>query len=410
MAHLTEARVRAAHAKEKEQKLRDGRGLHLLVKPSWPYGPGSKLWRFRYRFGGRESMLSLGSWPEVSLKRARELLEEARRLVANGQDPAAHRRAQQVATADTFKALATEWLQKRHLAPATLERDTWMLRDHLLPSLGSKAISAITAPEVLAALRSLESRGKLATVHRVRQLAGRVFKYAIATGRAMHNPAADLTGAVASSKTTNRAAITEPRRVGELLRAIDGYIGRGQASAEYALKMLPYVFVRPGELRGAQWSEFDLDRAEWRIPAARMKMREQHIVPLAPQVVDLLRQLHSINGAGLYLFPGLGTSDRPISEATLNSALRRLGYSKDQMTAHGFRAMASTLLNELGFPSDVIELQLAHRQRNKVQAAYNRAQRLQERRKLMEAWADYLDGLKNGGTMKIVNLHTARTA
>jgi integrase len=355
-------------------------------------------------------MLSLGSWPDVSLKRARELLDDARRLVANGVDPAAQRKAQRGATADTFKAIATEWLDKRQIAPATLERDTWMLRDHLLPSLGSKAIGAITHPEVLAALRLLESRSKLATAHRVRQLAGRIFKYAIATGRAMHNPAADLAGAVASSKATNRAAITDPRLVGELLRAIDGYIGRGQASAEYALKMLPYVFVRPGELRGAQWSEFDLDRAEWRIPAARMKMREQHIVPLAPQVVDLLRQLHSINGAGLYLFPGLGTSDRPISEATLNSALRRLGYSKDQMTAHGFRAMASTLLNELGFPSDVIELQLAHRQRNKVQAAYNRAQRLQERRKLMEAWADYLDGLKNGGTMKIVNLHTARTA
>jgi integrase len=355
-------------------------------------------------------MLSLGSWPEVSLKRARELLEEARRLVANGVDPAAHRRAQQVATADTFKALATEWLQKRPLAPATLERDTWMLRDHLLPQLGSRPIGAITAPEVLAAMKPLEARGKLATVHRVRQLAGRVFKYAIATGRATHNPAADLTGAIASSKTTNRAAITEPRRVGELLRAIDGYIGRGQASAEYALKMLPYVFVRPGELRGAQWSEFDLDDAVWRIPAARMKMKELHIVPLARQVVDLLRQVQAINGSGAYVFPGLGTSNRPISENTLNAALRRIGYAKDQMTAHGFRAMASTLLNELNFPPDVIELQLAHKERSKVRAAYNRAQRLPERRKLMEAWADYLDGLRNAQQEKIVNLHTARSA
>jgi len=189
MAELTEARVRAAHAKEREYKLSDGRGLHLLVKPPWPHGPGSKLWRFRYRFGGRESMLSLGSWPDVSLKRARELLDDARRLVANGVDPAAQRKAQRGATADTFKAIATEWLDKRQIAPATLERDTWMLRDHLLPSLGSKAIGAITHPEVLAALRLLESRSKLATAHRVRQLAGRIFKYAIATGRAMHNPA-----------------------------------------------------------------------------------------------------------------------------------------------------------------------------------------------------------------------------
>jgi integrase len=354
-------------------------------------------------------MLSLGGWPEVSLERARELLDEARRQVRNNVSPAAKRRTERAASGDTFKAIATEWLGKQKLAPATLEKIQWALRDHLLPRLGSKPIGNIQVPDLLATLRPLEERGKLDTAHHARRLAGRIFKYAVITGRATNNPALNLTGALASNKTTSRAAITDPKRVGELLRAIDGYIGRGQASAEYALKLLPYVFVRPGELRGAQWSEFNLDGAEWRIPAARMKMKELHIVPLARQVVEMLRSLHETNGSGSYLFPGLGTSDRPISENTLNAVLRKIGYSKTEMTAHGFRAMASTLLNELGHAPDVIELQLAHKERNKVRAAYNRSQRLPERRKLMQAWADYLDALKNG-TGNVVNLHRMKSA
>jgi integrase len=410
MPRLTEARIRAAYAKDQEYKLSDGRGLHLLVKQSWPAGSGSKLWRYRYRLGGRENMLSLGPWPDVSLKRARELLDENRRLVRDGVNPATLRRAERQSSADTFKAVATEWLGKQKLAPATLEKINWALRDHLFPRLGSKPVSSIDAPELLATLRPLEARGKVETAHHARRLAGRVFKYAVITGRAQNNPAANLTGALASNKGTGRAAITDPRRVGELLRAIDGYIGRGQASAEYALKLLPYVFVRPGELRGARWSEFDLEAAEWRIPADRMKMKEVHIVPLARQVVDLLHDLQAINGSGPYLFPGLGTSERTISENTLNATLRRIGYSKQEMTAHGFRAMASTLLNEQGFPPDVIELQLAHKERNKVRAAYNRSQRLPERRKLLQAWADYLDVLKQADESKVVNLRGAKSA
>jgi integrase len=392
MSELNESRIRAAKPKEKPYKLRDGRGLHLLVTPM-----GTRLWRLRYRHAGRESMVSLGSYPDVSLKLARERRDDARKLIAVNVDPASQRKAEREGIANTFKAIADEWIVKQNFAPKTLEKAEWTFRDLLYPYVGSRPVNAITAPEVLSVLRRLEERGKHETAHRTKQRASQVFRYAIATGRAERDPTVDLRGALAPIVVTNRAALTDPKAVGALLRAIDGYAGH--PSTEYALKLAPLVFVRPGELRAAEWSEFDLDAGEWRIPGARMKMGELHIVPLARQAVELLRKLQPITGAGRYLFPSLRTPSRPISENTLGAALRRLGFSKDEMTAHGFRAMASTLLNEEGYAPDVIELQLAHAERNDVRAAYNRAQRLADRRKMMQAWADYLDGLRAGSNV-----------
>lgn len=388
MSDLNEARIRAARPKDKPYKLRDGRGLYLLVTPT-----GGRLWRLRFRYSGRENMLSLGAYPDVSLKGARERCDDTRKLIANGVDPSDQRKAERAGLENTFQAIAQEWLAKQKFAGATLEKAEWTFNDLIFPHLGSKPIASITAPDVLQALRPLEARGKHETAHRTKQRISQVLRYAVATGRAIHDVTASLRGALAPIVVTNRAALTDPKAVGGLLRAIDGYVG--QPSTEYALKIAPYVFSRPIELRAAEWTEFDLDAREWRIPAIRMKMGELHIVPLSSQVVALLRKLHDFTGAGSYLFPGLRTADRPISENTIGAALRRLGYSKDDMTVHGFRALASTLLNEMGFAPDVIELQLAHAERNQVRAAYNRAQRLDDRRKMMQAWADYLDGLRS---------------
>ncbi|HEX7113696.1 MAG TPA: integrase arm-type DNA-binding domain-containing protein [Steroidobacter sp.] len=397
---LTEARIRAARPREKPYKLFDGGGLYLLVTPG-----GGRWWRLKYRYGGRECGISLGIYPDVSLKAARERRDEARRLLASGVDPSAHRKAERAASAQRFEALAREWLagEEKKLAPATYAKAKWLLESWLLPALGAQPIGEITPAELLGVLRRVESRGIHETAQRAKQLAGRIFRYAIATGRAERDITADLRGALVPPATRNRAAITEPARVGELLRAIDGYIG--QPATLYALRLAPYVFVRPGELRAAEWREFDLKAAEWRIPASRMKMREPHIVPLSRQAVAILEELRRLTGGGRYLFPSLRTPERPISENTLNAALRRLGYSGEEMTAHGFRAMASTLLNERGFPPDVIELQLAHKERNKVRAAYNRAERLEERRKMMQAWADYLDSLRAGAPVLRLKRH-----
>ena len=389
MPALSEAKIRASRPKERAYKVFDERGLFMLVTPT-----GGRLWRFRYRMGGLERLLSLGAYPDVPLKRAREKREDARKLVADGIDPSAKRQAERATQVETFEAIAKEWLelQRKSLAAETMDILGTRLKSFLYPYIGTRPIASITAQELLAALRRIEARGKHETAHRVRSLAGRVFRYAVATGRAQHDVAADLKDALAPVKSRNFASVTEPVQVGELLRAIDGY--SGQPITALALKLAPLVFVRPGELRGAEWSEFDLKGAEWRIPEARMKMGEQHIVPLSRQAVAILRELHILTGSGRYVFPSLLSAARPISDNTINAALRRLGYGSDEQTGHGFRSMASTLLNEQGFAPDVIELQLAHVERNKVRAAYNRAQRLDERRKMMQAWADYLDGLK----------------
>lgn len=318
-----------------------------------------------------------------------------------------------VGVSDTFKAIADEWLQlqSKTLAANTIELHRARLTSTLYPAFGSRPITDIRAPDLLAVLRAVEATGFHETAHCLRALYGRVARFAIATGSAERDISADLKGALVPVVTEHFAAITDPRRVGELLRAIEGYVG--QPSAMYALRLAPLVFVRPGELRAAAWSEFDLDAAEWRIPGGRMKMGREHVVPLSTQAVAVLKTLKTLTGDGKLLFPGLRTPSRPISANTLNAALRRLGYGTDEMTTHGFRSMASTRLNELGFAPDIIELQLAHAEKDDTRAAYNRATHLPQRRKMMQKWAAYLDKLKAGQTVRavqVLDLITTRPA
>ena len=393
---LTDTKIRTAKPRERAYKLADGGGLYLMVAPRAD-GKVSRWWRLKYRVRGKEKVLAIGTYPEIGLREAREARDDAKKLLVRGTDPGEKKRADKIVQSDTFKAVAEEWLglQAKKLADVTLDKARWMLETFIYPKLGEKLIAEIKAPELLAALRVIETKGRHETASRTEQRVCQVMRYAIATGRAERDVTADLRGALAPVPTKNRAAITDPGRVGELLRAIDGY--QGEPATAAALKLAALTFVRPGELRAAEWREFDLDTAEWRIPGERMKMGEAHIVPLSAQAIEILSELHRLTGNGRFLFPSLRSRDRSMSENTLNAALRRLGYTTEQMTAHGFRAMASTLLNEQSFPSDVIELQLAHAERNKVRAAYNRAQRLPERRKMMQAWADYLDGLRAHG-------------
>jgi integrase len=386
---LTEAAVRALKPTEKPYKRSDEKGLYVLVSTT-----GAKLWRWKYRLRGKEQLLSFGAHPEVSLKEARDLRDDARSKLRRGEDPAAKKRAARGGGGESLKEIALEWLGKQQLAAGTIRRDQDRLENFIFPRLGSRPLDGITAQDLLAELRKIEARGTHETAHRTRAVVGRIFRYAIASGRAQRDVSADLLGALTKRNPKNFPAITDPKKLGELMRAIDAH--RGQPSAEYALRMLPYVFVRPSELRFAVWSEFDLDNAIWRIPAERMKRPREHLVPLAHQVVKLLEDLQPITGDGELLFPGLRTDVRPISEVTLNAALRRIGISKDEHCPHGFRSTASTRLNEMGWDPALVELQLAHLQKNKTAAVYNRALRLEERTKMMQAWADYLDGLKSG--------------
>jgi integrase len=386
---LTEAAVRALKPTEKPYKRSDEKGLYVLVSTT-----GAKLWRWKYRLRGKEQLLSFGAHPEVSLKEARDLRDDARSKLRRGEDPAAKKRAARGGGGESLKEIALEWLGKQQLAAGTIRRDQDRLENFIFPRLGSRPLDGITAQDLLAELRKIEARGTHETAHRTRAVVGRIFRYAIASGRAQRDVSADLLGALTKRNPKNFPAITDPKKLGELMRAIDAH--RGQPSAEYALRMLPYVFVRPSELRFAVWSEFDLDNAIWRIPAERMKRPREHLVPLARQVVKLLEDLQPITGDGELLFPGLRTDVRPISEVTLNAALRRIGISKDEHCPHGFRSTASTRLNEMGWDPALVELQLAHLQKNKTAAVYNRALRLEERTKMMQAWADYLDGLKSG--------------
>jgi integrase len=386
---LTDSLVRTAKPKARPYKLKDGGGLYLLVTPG-----DTRQWRLRYTFGGQESMIALGTYPATSLKAARQKRAEMRTAIEAGRNPAAEKRALRTSNANTFEVVAREWLAKQPFTPKTYAKARWTFEDLLFPFIGTRPVAALTAPELLEVFRRLERRGKIETAHRSKQRVGQVIRYGIATGRAERDPTADLRGALAPVKVQNRAALTNPRDIAQLLRAIDGY--RGHYSVEAAFRLAPLVFVRPGELRGAEWTEIDLDAAEWRIAAHRTKMRRQHIVPLANQAVTMLRDLHPLSGRGRYVFPSPRTFTRPLSDNAITSALRRIGYTGEQMSWHGFRAMASTMLNEKGLPPDVIELQLAHEERNEVRAAYNRAQRLEERRKMMQFWADYLDELRLG--------------
>ena len=390
---LTDTAIKTAKPAAKPYKLFDERGLYLLVDPR-----GGRLWRLKYRVDGREKLLAIGAYPDLSLAKARERRDEARRLLTQQIDPGARKKAERIAQADTFESIAREWLalQKRGLAEKTFLRKLGWLEDFLFPYLGRHPIAKITAPDLLAALKRIEARGFRETAHRARSTASNVLRYAVATGRAERDFTPDLRGALAPVVTTNRAAITVPSQIGQLMRTIYAY--RGQRPTESALKLAPLLFVRPTELRAAEWSEFDLnaENPEWRIPAGRMKMRDEHVVPLPRQAVEILRDLEAITSGGRYVFPSLRGADRPLSENTVNFALRSMGYSGEEITGHGFRAMASTCLNEQGFPPDIIELQLAHSERNEVRAAYNRAKRIPERRALMQCWADYLDKLRLG--------------
>ena len=387
---LTEAAVRGAKPGKKPFKLYDDGGLYLLVHPR-----GSKYWRLKYMLDGREQVLALGVYPDVGLAAARSSRNRARGELANGVDLAAQRRAKRDGRSDTFQSIALEWLARQRFTSKTLKKAEWTFNDLIFRYIGKWPIRTIKPTDVLDVVRRLEKRGKIETAHRTKQRIGQVCRFAIATGRADRDPTQDLRGALTPLKVTNRAAITEPKRVGELLKAIDGY--QGFVETEFALKMAPLLFVRPGELRNALWEEIDLESEspEWRIPAEKMKMRRMHIVPLCRQAVALLKELQAHEIDSPYLFPSHMERRRPISENTLGAALRRMGFSNTEMTAHGFRAMASTLLNERGYHPDLIELQLAHAERNEVRAAYNRAVRLGERREMMQDWADYLDTLRH---------------
>lgn len=395
---LTDTALRNAKPKDKPYKLADEKGLFLLVHPN-----SGKYWRFKYRYDGKEKLLALGVYPDVSLKDARERRDNARKQVAADIDPSQHRKAIKAARAasaeNSFEVVAREWFGKHSPNWAKSHSDKIIRRfeNDVFPWIGGRPVAEITAPELLTVARRIESRGTLDTAHRAMQNCGQVFRYAIATGRAERDPSGDLRGALPPVKQKHYATITEPKAIGELLRAIAGY--QGSFVAKCALRLAPLLFVRPGELRKAEWSEFNLDAAEWRIPAARMKMREQHIVPLSTQAVAILRELHPLTGHGRYVFPGARTNGRPMSENTINAALRRLGYQGNEMTGHGFRSMASTVLNEQGWHRDAIERQLAHAERNAVRAAYNYAEHLPERRRMMQAWADYLEALAAGATV-----------
>jgi integrase len=397
---LTDVAIRKAKPGPKPLKLSDGGGMHLLITPV-----GGKLWRLKYRIDGREKLLAIGAYPEISLGEARRRREEAREMIALGKDPSREKRRDKlrsrIQAADTFKAISDEFCQKRRRdgqkgwAPATATRSEYLL-SLVCGSIGHLPIGEIEPMDVLTAIRRIEGKGKLESARRSLQLAGAVFRYAVATARLASDPTRDLRGALTAPTVAHYGAITDPKKVGELLRAIDDYEGSG--ITKLALQIAPHVFVRPGELRHAEWGEIDLDGALWIIPAGKMKMRKPHHVPLSRQTVELFRQVRAVTGPTGYVFLSVRTRARPMSENTINAGLRRLGYATDEMTAHGFRAMASTLLNESGkWNPDAIERALAHGDTDKVRAAYHRGAHWDERVAMAQWWSDYLDQLRKGG-------------
>lgn len=396
---LTELQVKNAKPTAKQYKLSDGGGLFMLV-----HANGGRYWRLAYRFDGKQKTLALGVYPDVSLADARERREQARKLLANGADPGAVKQEQKTAfvalAENSFEIIAREWFSKH--SPNWKENHSSKilarLENDVFPWIGARPISEIAAPALLAAIRRIEARGALETAHRVLAICGQVFRYAVATGRVERDPTGDLRGALPPVKRGNHfAAITEPKKVGELLRDIDGY--QGSFVVQCAFKLSPLLFVRPGELRKMEWAELDLDKAEWLIPAEKMKMSVTHIVPLSTQAVAILREIQPLTGHGKYVFQGERDHDRPMSDNAIRSALRRMGWANDEMTPHGFRAMASTILDNMGYKQEWLERQLAHEEPNKIKAAYKREawrMYLPERTAMMQAWADYLDKLKAG--------------
>lgn len=388
---LNDTTIRNAKPAAKPLKLFDGDGLYLLVQPN-----GSRWWRMKYYFRGIEKTLSVGVYPEVSLKQAPERRQEIREQVAAGVDPSELRKAEKRSYADTFETIAREWWSKRKHIWSDEYANAVMTRfeQDIFPFIGKKPVKTIAAADFLGCLERMQQRGVLETAHKVQSKCSEVMRFAVATRRVDRDPVVDLKGALPPVKRKHYASITYPSQVGGLLRAIEGY--RGKSRVVYcALRLLPFVFVRSSELRYARWGEFDLQDAQWKIPAERMKMDNPHIVPLSTQAVSILRELHSLTGPDGCLFPSVRTYARPISENTINASLRRMGYTKEEMTGHGFRSMASTLLNEKGWRPDAIERQLAYCDEDDVRSAYNYAEYLPERRKMMQWWADYLDSLRN---------------
>lgn len=393
---LTDTQIKGAKPESKPRKLADEKGLYLLLQPT-----GGKLWRLKYRFEGKEKLLALGAYPEVGLKEARARREEARKLLAEGIDPGAQRKAQKAASearaANSFEVIGREWLEKWRstVEPAQYTKALARAEKNIYPWLGGRPIAEITPPEVLAVLRRIDERGARYSAHKVKSEISQVFRFAVATGRAERDPCPDLRGAIPPAKGENFAAITNPKEAGELLRAIDAF--RGTHIVKSALLLAPLLFVRPGELRKAEWAEFDLVKAEWNIPAERMKGRQPHLVPLSLQAVRILEDLQPLTGRWAHVFAGRDPK-KPMSDAAVNAALRRMGYdTKTEITGHGFRAMARTILHEeLHFKPEVIEHQLAHRVPDALGSAYNRTKFIKDRREMMQRWADYLDKLKAG--------------
>lgn len=393
---LRDAEIRAIRAIASSVKKADGKGLYLEAFPN-----GSKLWRFKYRFGGKEKRLALGSYPEVSLADARKRRDEARSTIADGIDPGLERKRQKaiakLSAANTFESIATEYIDRKMAgegrAETTLVKARWFL-DLLRPAIGAMAIADVDPQMLLAALKKLEAKGNYESAKKCRSFASRVFRYGVATGRCKADPAALLQGALITPKAQHYAAILEAAKLGELLRAIEAF--SGSAITRSALQIAPHVFVRPGELRHAEWTEFDLEDAIWRISAGKMKARRAHAVPLSKQVIELLRSLQPLTGSGRYVFPSAYGGSRPMSENTLNASFRRMGFGKEEITAHGLRATASTLLNESGkWNPDAIERALSHGHSDAVRGAYHRGQHWEERVRMAQWWSDHLDELRN---------------
>ena len=394
---LTDTAIRNAKPKDKPYKVADAQGLYLLVNPT-----GSKLWRIKYRIEGTERKLALGAYPEITLAEARAARDAARRQLAHAIDPNTAKRQARIEASiragNTFASVAEELIEKKGRegrAAATLEKQRWLLK-LLGADLGKRPVADITPQELLHELKKHERRGRLETAKQLRAFAGQVFRYAAATARAERDPAQLLQGALISPTVKHFAAITDTAQFGALLRAIDDY--QGDPAVMYALKLTPHVFQRPGEIRQMEWVEIDFNKAVWTIPEAKMKMRQPHVVPLSKQALALLREMRGLSGAGRYVFPSVRTKARPISDNTINAALRRMGYSKDQMTAHGFRTSASSLLNESGkWNPDAIERALAHMVPGIIRRIYNQSAYWAERVEMAHWWSEYLDTLKQGG-------------
>lgn len=387
---LTDPVIKQTAMPERTRKLSDGGGLYLELSPA-----GARTWRWAYRFGGKQKTMTLGAYPQVTLAAARKQRDAAKLRLQQGIDPVVERRQERdrarFAAGATFEEIGKEWQEKRKqedLSGSTYRKDKQMLDHHAYPAIGDRPIATITAPEILVLLRRVEAKDAIHTAHRLRSTISRVFRYAIATGRAERDPAADLVGALVTKKAVHHPALFDPKEIGELVRAMSGY---GSPMLRIALLMQIHTFTRPGELRKAEWAEFDPDM--WTIPEGRMKMRRRHLVPLSPQVQELLAELRPITGHSKYLFPSPNSHRKPISDMTMNAALRRLGYTGDVVVAHGFRRTASTILNESGLWSeDAIEKQLAH-ESGSVRAIYNAAQYLPERIRMMTWWSSWLDGV-----------------